>query len=168
MYSFRSLHQALGFKWFQVLHKFWELCSFQPPPPSQELFFPQKLFFVQLHDCHFCICRFVFRQRLKDRHEHISGAISLHCPFPWSPALQIPATPAFLSSIVCVSNSTRLLGCVWMITPYPMVWKMSPGIKPGQLQSSLHLFVFFQKPVLYCHPISENNCFLYFVQFSNC
>lgn len=108
----RLLHQTLGFKWFQVLCKFWELSGWQLNPYPRNCFYPQKFFFVQLHECYSCTCIWLFSQTSRT---DISIVLEL---FPCIYLSQILATPAFLKVSRSPINKTAGL----LEFPFPVPW----------------------------------------------
>lgn len=85
------------------------------PPLYQKLFFPCKLFFVQLHECYSCKFRWLFSQTSRT---DISIVLELFSCIHLS---QILATPAFLK--VSGSPTQQDYWAVWISTPCTMVGK---------------------------------------------
>lgn len=138
MYSYRFLYHSLGFKWFQVLCKFWELFGWQLPPLCRNCFFLRSYFlscFMNVTLAHAGGCS------VKASMTDISILLGL---FPCIYLSWILVMPAFLNSNLWVSNSTRLLSCLDFYSLCHNL-KMFSGIEPGQLYHLLHLFIFFQK-----------------------
>lgn len=106
----------------------------QPLSSSQE-----KLLFVEFHDCHTYIRSLVSSQRLKeDKSIFLELLLLVICL-----ANSSHSSLSELRSLCHQLNKTasQCLDCYSLCHGLPMY----PGIKPGELLSPVHLFIFFQQ-----------------------
>lgn len=75
-----------------------------------------------------------------------------------------------LHSDLCLLQRVGILCSTWAAPSRLVVWSTSPGTKLDWSQSSSYLFSSSQgtQPCSAGYPVSENRCFIHFIQFSTC